>query len=90
MLQPHRLTIDHIRVPVKRVKTLDADKVSTLAEDILENGHKIPIRCRLDPKSKGNADGPRYILVEGYHRLEAARALGEAEITAYLVQAALK
>ena len=90
MLEPRRLAIDHIRVPVKRVKTLDADKVETLAEDILENGQKIPIQCRVDPKSKGSAEGPRFILVEGYHRLEAARALGEEEISAYLVQARLK
>lgn len=86
MLEPRRLPIDHIRVPVKRVKDLDPDKVATLAEDILENGQKIPIRCRLDPKAKE----PRYILVEGHHRLEAARALGEATITAYLVQARLR
>ncbi|MEO1494798.1 MAG: ParB N-terminal domain-containing protein [Pseudomonadota bacterium] len=90
MLEKHRLPIDHIRVPVKRVRELDPAKVETLAEDMLENGQKIPIRCRVDPKSKGSPDGPRYILVEGQHRLEALRALGEAEITAYLVNAALK
>jgi ParB-like chromosome segregation protein Spo0J len=32
-------------------------------------------------------DGKRYVLVEGLHRLEAAKWLGETEIDAYLVQA---
>ena len=83
MLEQHRLAIENIRVPVKRVKTLDSEKVEALAEDMLENGQKVPIRCRLDPK--GDRQG--YILVEGYHRLEAARALGEDTILAYIVQA---
>ncbi len=86
MLEKHALPTDQIHVPVKRVKTLDPEKVEALAEDMLENGQQIPIRCRIDPK----ASEPRYILVEGYHRLEAARALGEATITSYLVQARLR
>lgn len=86
MLQQHTLPIQAIRVPVKRTKTLDHDKVETLAEDIMDNGQKVPIRCRVDPKSGGDS----FILVEGYHRLEALRALGEATVTAYLVQAQLK
>jgi ParB-like chromosome segregation protein Spo0J len=49
------------------------------AEDILENGLKAPIRIR--------HDGKRYILVEGLHRMEAMRWLGDSEIDAYLVQA---
>jgi ParB-like chromosome segregation protein Spo0J len=40
---------------------------------------KTPIQVR--------ADGARFVLVEGLHRLEAARSLGEEEIDAYLVQA---
>ena len=50
-----------------------------LAEDILENGMKTPIQVR--------HDGKRHILVEGLHRLEAAKWLGETMIDAYLVQA---
>ncbi|MFK7941544.1 MAG: ParB N-terminal domain-containing protein [Paracoccaceae bacterium] len=86
MLEKHQLPTDKIHVPVKRVKTLDPAKVEALAEDILENGQKVPISCRLDKKGKE----PKIVLVEGYHRLEAARALGEATITAYIVQARLR
>ncbi|WP_371823115.1 ParB N-terminal domain-containing protein [Microvirga sp. HBU67558] len=32
-------------------------------------------------------DGQRFVLVEGLHRLEACKALGETTIPAYLVQA---
>ena len=86
MLEQHQLPTQKIHVPVKRQKTLDPDKVQALAEDMLENGQQTPIRCRLDTKGKE----PKLILVEGYHRLEAARALGEATITSYLVQARVR
>jgi hypothetical protein len=32
-------------------------------------------------------DGSRFVLVEGLHRLEACKALGETTVPAYLVQA---
>lgn len=86
MLEQHQLPTDKIHVPVKRQKTLDPEKVDALATDMLEHGQKTPIRCRLDTKGKE----PKLILVEGYHRLEACRALGEKTITAYLVQAQLR
>jgi len=86
MLQQHTLPIEKIRVPVKRKKTLEPAKVETLAEDMLENGQQVPINCRVDPK---DPDGS-YILVEGLHRLEALRALGESTVTAVLVQARLR
>ena len=70
--------IETIRVPVKRVKTLEPEKVAALAEDMLENGQKTPILVR--------EDGARFVLVEGLHRLEAAKALGETKIEGYLVQ----
>ncbi|GGA31599.1 ParB N-terminal domain-containing protein [Neptunicoccus cionae] len=65
--------IDQIRVPVKRKKTLEPAKVDALAEDILENGQITPIRVR-----EGKTGG--YVLIEGYHRLEALRALGEETV----------
>ena len=86
MLERHRFPIDRIHVPVKRVRTLDPAKVETLAEDMLENGQTTPIQCRLDRKG----ETPRLVLVEGYHRLEAMRALGEKTILGYLVQARLR
>ena len=71
--------IEDIYVPAKRRKTLKDDLVDTLAEDILENGLKIPIQVRQGKE--------RVVLVEGLHRLEAAKALGELEIRGFLVQA---
>jgi ParB-like chromosome segregation protein Spo0J len=79
MLRVHRVRVDDIYVPTARRKTLEPDKVRSLAEDILENGLKTPVQVR--------RDGERHVLVEGLHRLEAARLLGETEIDAYLVQA---
>ncbi len=79
MLVARKIVIDDIYVPTARKKTLHPETVRVLAEDILENGLKAPIRVR--------HDGKRYILVEGLHRMEAARWLGESDIDAYLVQA---
>lgn len=79
MLRIHRIAIDTVYVPTERRKTLDPETVRRLAEDILENGMKAPVQLR--------QDGKRHVLVEGLHRLEAAKSLGETEIAAYLVQA---
>lgn len=81
MLQKTTFPIDRIRVPVKRAKTLDPAKVAELAENILEDGQLTPIRVR--------ADGENFVLVEGLHRLEALKALGEETIEGYLTQARL-
>ena len=72
------LSIDDIYVPVKRKKTLEIAKVDAIAESILEHGQKTPIQVRKDTN--------RFVLVEGLHRLEACRALGEDRIQALLVQ----
>ena len=66
-------------MPQARRKTLDPAKVEALAESILEAGLQVPILVR--------ADGARFVLVEGLHRLEACKALGETSIDGYLVQA---
>lgn len=79
MLRIEKIPIASIYVPTERRKTLHPETARLLAEDILENGMKTPIQVR--------NDGKRYVLVEGLHRLEAARFLGEDEIDAYLVQA---
>jgi len=71
-----------VRIPVKRKKTLDLDKVNDIAEDMLENGQTTPIHLRTC-KTGG------YVLIEGYHRLEALRALGEDKVEGYLVRARL-
>ena len=73
------INIDEIYVPAKRRGTLDEAKVETLAESIIEEGQKTPIHVRLDP------DKNRYVLVEGLHRLEALKALGESTIDSLIV-----
>lgn len=77
----HIIKIDDIYVPVKRRNTLNPDVVAEIAESMLEIGQTSPILVRKDTN--------RYVLIEGYHRLEAARALGEDTINCYLVQARL-
>jgi ParB-like chromosome segregation protein Spo0J len=81
MLQKQTIALSDIRVPVKRARTLDAAKVQQIAEDMMENGQVTPIQVR--------TDGSGFILVEGLHRLEALRALGELTVTAYIVRARL-
>jgi sulfiredoxin len=68
-------------VPVKRLKTLDPVKVQEIAESMLEEGQITPIRLR--------AGKDRFVLIEGLHRLEAMRALGEETIEGFLVHARL-
>ena len=79
MLRIEKIAIADIYVPKARRTTLHPDTVRLLAEDILENGMKMPIQVRKDKD--------RYVLVEGLHRLEAAKWLGESTIDSYLVQA---
>ena len=81
MLEKKTFPIEKVYVPTKRAKTLDPDRVLALANDILENGQTTPIRLR--------ADGERFVLIEGLHRLEALRALGEDTVEGYLVRARL-
>ncbi len=71
--------IAQIYVPVKRRKTLDQAVVDRIAENMLEVGQLTPILVRQDRE--------RYVLVEGLHRLEACKALGEETIIGLLVQA---
>ena len=75
------LPIDKIYVPVKRRATLNEETVKILALEILEEGQKVPIQVR--------SDGSRFVLIEGLHRLEACRSLGENTITAFIVRARL-
>jgi ParB-like chromosome segregation protein Spo0J len=82
MLVRQAFEIARIRVPSKRQRDLDPARVQALAEDILENGQKVPIRVR--------PDGEGFVLVEDLHRLEAMRALGETAITGYRTSAALR
>jgi ParB-like chromosome segregation protein Spo0J len=71
--------IADIYVPVKRRATLKPAQVQEIAASMLEVGQQTPIMVR--------QDGERLVLVEGLHRLEACKALGETTIQGYLVQA---
>ena len=79
MLKSKAFPIEKIYVPTKRRQTLDVEKVRQIAESILQNGQDTPIMVR--------QDGERLVLVEGLHRLEACRSLGEQTALGYLVQA---
>ena len=79
MLESVPIALDEIYVPAKRRRMRDDAKVDALALDILEHGLKNPIRVRRDEA--------RYVLVEGLHRLEAVRALGEETVDALVVSA---
>ena len=79
MLKREIILIADIYVPIKRRATLEQKRVDEIAVSILEKGLQAPIRVR--------PDGARFVLVEGLHRLEAAKALGEQTIAAFLVDA---
>jgi ParB-like chromosome segregation protein Spo0J len=79
MMKREMIEIARIYVPVKRRATLEQAKVDALATSILADGIQMPILVR--------PDGDRFVLVEGLHRLEAAKALGETAIAAYRVAA---
>lgn len=79
MMKREPFPIANIYVPTARRATLNPKIVDEFAESILQNGLKDPILVR--------RDGERFVLVEGLHRLEACRKLGEATIFGYLVQA---
>ena len=79
MLKNQNFPIEQIYVPVKRRKTLNPQTVQEIAESMLQSGQTTPILVR--------KDGERLVLVEGLHRLEACRALGETTIVGLLVQA---
>ena len=79
MMKRESFAIANIYVPAKRRATLDHQKAQEIAASILQVGQQTPILVR--------QDGDRFVLVEGLHRLEACKQLGEETIFGYLVQA---
>src|SRR6266700_1443150 len=79
MMRREKFAIANIYVPVKRRATLKPETVRQIAESMLEVGQQAPILVR--------HDGDRFVLVEGLHRLEACKALGEETILGFLVPA---
>ena len=80
-MEKRTFKVDEIYVPVKRRKTLDTKVVNEIAESMLEEGQLTPILVRRDRE--------RFVLVEGLHRLEACKALGEETVEGFIVQARL-
>jgi ParB-like chromosome segregation protein Spo0J len=78
MLKSVILKLSDLYIPVKRRNALDATKIDALAEEILEDGQKIPIQVRRDKKRE-------FVVVNGAHRIEAVRLLGEDTIDAFIV-----
>lgn len=81
MPKPESFPIEKIFVPTKQKKAIKPATVAEIAESILDIGQQAPISVRLD--------GDRLVLVEGLHRLEACKALGETAIIGVLVPAEL-
>ncbi|MFK4487040.1 ParB N-terminal domain-containing protein [Bradyrhizobium sp. USDA 336] len=81
MPKPESFPIEKIFVPTKQKKAINPETVSEIAESILEIGQQAPISVW--------RDGDRLVLVEGLHRLEACKALGETTILGVLVTAEL-
>jgi ParB-like chromosome segregation protein Spo0J len=79
MLKRENFPVAKIYVPIARRSTLDPKRVGEIAESMLKDGQQTPIKVR--------ADGDRFVLIEGLHRLEAAKALGEKTIEGYRVDA---
>jgi ParB-like chromosome segregation protein Spo0J len=79
MMKRENFPVADIYVPVKRRTTLDPARVNAIAESMLTDGQQTPILVR--------PDGARFVLVEGLHRLEAAKALGERTIVGFRVAA---
>jgi sulfiredoxin len=79
MMKRETFPVAKIYVPTKRRLTLEQKRVDEIAESMLKDGQQTPILVR--------ADGERFVLVEGLHRLEAAKALGEQTIVGFRVDA---
>src|SRR5262249_29457001 len=77
MMKRETIPIADIYVPTKRRATLEQKRVDEIAASILDKGLLSPILVR--------ADGARFVLVEGLHRLEAAKARHDTKaLQAYL------
>jgi sulfiredoxin len=79
MMKRETFAIADIYVPTKRRATREQTRVDAIAQSMLSDGQQTPILVR--------PDGARFVLVEGLHRLEAAKALGETTIIGFRVAA---
>ncbi|RVJ16585.1 hypothetical protein CN184_28380 [Sinorhizobium medicae] len=72
-----RIPLDRIDVGF-RLRQADPEKVAALQASFAELGHRTPVSVTRRP------DGECFLLSAGLHRLEAARALGWADILAFI------
>ncbi|MFN4088634.1 MAG: ParB N-terminal domain-containing protein [Alphaproteobacteria bacterium] len=79
MMKDRTFPIADIYVPLKLRAGFDAAKAERIAESMLEVGQLSPVLVR--------ADGDRFVLIEGLHRLEACKSLGETHIVGLLIRA---
>ncbi len=79
MLKTVAVKIEDIYIPTARRDELAQDKLDEVVESMMNGDQQKPIKVR---EGKG-----RYVLVVGVHRLEASKAVGETEISAYIIQA---
>jgi hypothetical protein len=79
VIKPESFPIEKIFIPEKMRKALNPEMVEEIAESILSIGQQAPIVVRREKD--------RFVLVEGLHRLEACRALGEPAIIGVVVSA---
>jgi uncharacterized ParB-like nuclease family protein len=77
--EPQSFPIDKIHVPEKKRKALKPEVVQGIAESILDIGQRDAILVRREKD--------HFVLVEGVHRLEACKALGERAILGRLISA---
>jgi ParB-like nuclease family protein len=79
VFKPERFPIEKIHVPEKKQKALKPEMVQEIAESILDIGQQDAILVRREKD--------HFVLVEGLHRLEACKALGERAILGVLISA---
>jgi hypothetical protein len=76
---PQSILIEKIHIPEKKQKALKPGVVQDLAESILDVGQQDAILVRREKD--------HFVLVDGLHRLEACKALGERAILGLLISA---
>lgn len=79
MSAPQSFSIDKIHIPEKKLKGLKPGVVQDLAQSMLDVGQTDAILVRREKD--------HFVLVDGLHRLEACKALGEPAILGLLISA---
>jgi ParB-like chromosome segregation protein Spo0J len=78
----HRLDVDDITIPENRLRAVQEDAITTLAESMALIGLRLPITVRQTSGPGGDGAGEGFVVVAGAHRLLAAKRLGWERIDA--------